>query len=152
MKCIFCESTGKGSKTEVTNSRKGKHGKDVWRRRKCITCKEIFTTTEYFSYDSLFVVKRNMTRKRFVYEKLFVSILNAISAGKGRDQGDDAMKAKRLTQEIVSAVLLLKSSYISTKDIIHLAYQILEKVDPFYALRYSMYSEYRIKTLEKKRF
>lgn len=150
MKCLFCEILRKQSKTEVINSRRGKDGKEVWRRRQCLVCKEIFTTTEHFSYDSLFVVKRNLSRKRFVYEKLFASILNAISAGKGRDQGDDAMLAKRLTKEIIQKLFTIKSKYISTKDIMRAAHTILEKEDIFFALRYAMYSAYRMKVLKSK--
>jgi transcriptional repressor NrdR len=148
MKCPYCETLGKSSGTEVINSRKGKGDDEVWRRRKCLKCKEIFTTTEHFSFDSLFVVKRNLTRKRFVYEKLFASILNAVSAGKGRDSGDDAMKAKRLTKEVTDKLFTFKSKYVSTKDIMRFAHEVLEKEDTFYALRYAMYSKYRLKVLK----
>ena len=150
MKCPYCESAGKVSKTDVINSRKGKGGEEVWRRRQCLKCREIFTTTEHFSHDSISVVKRNLSRKRFVYEKLFTSILNAISAGKGRDQGDDAMKAKLLTKETIEKLFLIKSKYISTKDIMRAAHSVLEKEDTFFALRYAMYSKYRLKVLKDK--
>lgn len=150
MKCRFCESAGITSRTDVVNSRKGKGGKEVWRRRLCTSCGEVFTTMETFSYDSLFVVKRTMVRKRFVYEKLFVSILNAISAGKGKDQGDDAMKAKHLTEEVIESLLTLHSKIIASKEIIHATHKVLEKEDAFYALRYAMYSTYRAKVLKKE--
>ncbi len=132
----------------MINSRPGKGGDEVWRRRECLTCHEIFTTSEQFSYDSIFVVKRNLTRKRFVYEKLFASILVAVGAGKGRDQGDDAMKAKRITKVIISRLFLIKSKYISTKDIMHATHTVLEQEDAFFALRYAMYSKYRLKVLK----
>ncbi len=151
MKCPYCTIQKKKSKTDVINSRQGKGGGEVWRRRQCLTCKEVFTTSEHFSYDSLFVIKRNLTRKRFVYEKLFASILNAISAGKGRDQGDDAMKAKALTKEVIHELFLIKSKYVSTKDIIRAVHHILQKEDAFFALRYVMYSKYRLKVLQDKK-
>ena len=150
MKCPYCESLGKRSKTDVINSRKGKGGEEVWRRRKCLVCGEVFTTSEHFSYDSLFVVKRNLSRKRFVYEKLFSSVLNAISAGKGRDQGDDAMKAKKITKEAIDKLFLIKSKYVSTKDIMRAIHGVLEKEDTFFALRYAMYSKCRLKVLKGK--
>lgn len=146
MKCPFCKS----SKTDVINSRKTSDGVGVWRRRKCLKCCEIYTTTEYFSHDSLFVVKRNLIRKKFVYEKLFVSIFNAIIGGKIRDQGDDASMAKRLTREIIDEIIKLKSKYVSTKEIIYFAYKVLEKENPFFATRYAMYSEFRLGVIEKK--
>ncbi len=148
MKCPYCESHNKSSKTDVINSRQAKHGEEVWRRRQCLTCAEVFTTSEHFSFDSLYVVKRNLTRKRFVYEKLFASVLNAVGAGKGRDQGDDAMKAKALTKEIITNLFMIRSKYVSTKDIIKAAHIVLEKEDSFFALRYAMYSQFRLKVLK----
>ncbi len=145
MKCPFCKSL----KTDVINSRKTNDELGVWRRRKCLKCGEIYTTTEYFSHDSLFVVKRNLVRKKFVYEKLFVSIFNAVIGGKIRDQGDDAAKAKRLTREIIDEIMKLKSKYISTKEIVSFAYKILEKENHFFANRYAIYSEFRLGVIKK---
>ena len=144
MKCSYCRK----GKTEVINSRKGKSDHEVWRRRKCPKCNEVFTTKEVFSYDSWFVVKRNLTRKRFLYEKLFVSVLNAISTGKGRDQGDDALSAKKLTEVVLFRLFELKSKYFSTKDVIRITHAVLEKENTFFALRYAMYSKYRSQTIK----
>lgn len=145
MKCPFCKS----SKTDVINSRKTSDQRGVWRRRKCLKCKEIYTTTEYFSHDSLFVVKRNLVRKKFVYEKLFVSIFNAVIGGKIRDQGDDAARAKRLTGEIIDEIIKLRSKYVATKEIVTFAYKVLEKENSFFATRYAVYSEFRLKVVDK---
>lgn len=146
MKCIFCKKT----KTDVINSRKGKGGDTVWRRRQCLSCKEIFTTEEAVSYSSFFVVKRNLTRKRFVYEKLFASILYAVSGGKDRDMGTDALLAKDITKDVIDTLMTHKSKYISSKEIIINAYHTLHKKDPFFASRYAMYSPYRMKITQKK--
>ena len=148
MECPFCKSEGKVSGTGVVNSRKTKDNDEVWRRRHCLECGEIFTTIERISYNSFFVVKRNLSRKRFTYEKLFSSVLNAIAAGKGRDQGDDAMKAKRIASDIIAKLFTLRSMYISSKDIIRATHHVLEKEDSFFALRYATYSQHRIKTLK----
>jgi transcriptional repressor NrdR len=147
MKCIFC----KKAETEVINSRKVKGEYEVWRRRKCLSCKEIFTTSEIFSYDSLFVVKRNMTRKRFVYEKLFTSILDAVSGGKEHDRGDDAIFAKKVTGLVITDLYKHKSKYLSSKDIIRTAYEFLGKEDSFFALKYASYSAYRLTTVQQKK-
>jgi transcriptional repressor NrdR len=146
MKCPYCK---KGD-TEVANSRKGKGDTSVWRRRKCLKCKEVFTTNEVFSYDSLFVIKRNLTRRRFVYEKLLASILMSITGGKGSDMGDDALKARDIAHKVIEDLFLLKSKYVSTKDIIHATHKELEKVHEFFARKYAMYSEYRMKVLKAK--
>jgi transcriptional repressor NrdR len=147
MKCIFC----KQSETDVINSRKGKGEHEVWRRRKCLSCKEVFTTSENFAYDSLFVVKRNMTRKRFVYEKLFTSILDAVSGGKGHDRGDDAVLAKKIIKQVVADLFKHASKYLSSQDIIRSVYGLLEKEDAFFALKYASYSAYRLATVQGKK-
>lgn len=147
MKCIYC-NTGK---TEVINSRKGKGEGAVWRRRECFDCKEVFTTSETFSYDSLFVIKRNLTRKRFVYEKLFTSILIAIIGGKDLDMGDSALIAQRVTEKVIKDLFLFKSKYVSTKDIIKNTYHELSLVSDFFAQKYTMYSPYRMHVIKGTR-
>lgn len=147
MKCPFCTKLHKKVDTEVINSRKGKSDQEVWRRRKCLYCNEIFTTTETFSYDSWFVVKRNLTRKRFIYEKLFSSILHSTEGGKGSDRGDEALYAKKVTKMVIDEIFNFKNSYFSTKDIIRITHSILVKEDQFFAQRYAMYSAYRLKTI-----
>jgi transcriptional repressor NrdR len=147
MKCVYCRI----GETDVINSRKGKGNNEVWRRRKCAKCEEVFTTSETFSYDSLFVVKRNLSRKRFVYEKLFASILVALSGGKGSDMGDDAVKAKGVARRVIEQLFLLNSKYVSTKDIIRASYEELGKEHEFFARKYAMYSEYRMKTVQGKK-
>jgi transcriptional repressor NrdR len=145
MKCIFCNH----KKTDVVNSRKGKGGNDVWRRRKCLSCDEIFTTEEIPAYSSFFVVKRNLTRKRFVYEKLFASILYAISGGKDKDMGADALLARDITTEVIKKLMTFTSKYISSKEIIVDTYKVLHKKDVFFASRYAMYSVHRMRVIEK---
>jgi transcriptional repressor NrdR len=144
MKCPFCHK----DTIIVVNSRQAKHN-SVWRRRKCLSCNETYTTTEVFSVDALFVVKRNLSRKRFVYEKLFTSILNAVIGGKIRDQGDDAAKAKRMCAVIIEKIIALNSKYIATKEIVRFAYEALAKEDSFYATRYAMYSDFRLRVIKK---
>jgi transcriptional regulator NrdR family protein len=147
MKCIYCEK----AKTDVVNSRKGKEDKEVWRRRKCLDCGAIFTTTEAFSYDTFFVVKRNLTRKKFVYEKLFTSILIATTGGKGHDMGDAALLSREITRKVIKTLFTFKSKYVSTKDIIRATYHELSLVNDFFAKKYSMYSAYRIHVIQGKK-
>lgn len=145
MKCPYC----KKSTTDVTNSRKTLDNKGVWRRRQCLSCDEVFTTKETFSYDSLFVVKRNLQRKRFVYEKLFASVLQVVGGGKIKDQGDEASKARSICQSILEEIVNIKSKYIASKDIIRITYTVLEKENHFFATKYAVYSEFRLKTINK---
>lgn len=120
----------------------------MWRRRKCVDCKEVFTTSEQLSQTALFVIKRNLTRKRFVYEKLFTSLLMAVIGEKGADMGNAAILAKEVAQKVVEDLLQYKSKYISTKDIIEKAYYQLSMVNDFYAKKYAMYSRYRMQVIQ----
>jgi transcriptional regulator NrdR family protein len=144
MKCPYC----KKNKTEVVNSRSAKGGEEVWRRRLCPVCKEVFTTREQVSASAWMVVKRNLSRRRFVYEKLYASLLAAVGNGKHRDQGDDALLAKRLAEEVLVDLRTIQSKYISTKDIIRACYKALLEEDQFFALRYKMYASYRTQVLK----
>lgn len=60
------------------------------------------------------------------------------------------MLAKRLTKESIQKLFSIKSKYISTKDILRATHSVLEKEDTFFALRYAMYSAYRMKVLKQK--
>ena len=146
MKCIYCEH----KQTSVVNSRKGKGQEDVWRRRSCEGCKQVFTTSESFSYDSLFVVKRNLTRKRFMYEKLFASILMSTLGEKDTDMGDMATFSKQITEKVVKDLFLFNSKYVSTKDIIKSTYHQLSLSNDFFAKKYAMYSRYRLYVIQGK--
>ncbi len=147
MKCIYCNESG----TDVVNSRKSKAGGEVWRRRSCPSCGQIFTTTEAFSHDSLFVVKRNLSRKRFVYEKLLTSILMAVIGGKHTDMGDSALISRGVAHKVIERLFLFKSKYVSTKDIIESTYHELSLVNSFFAHKYLVYSPYRIKVIQGKK-
>lgn len=92
-----------------------------------------------------------MTRKRFVYEKLFTSILDAVSGGKGYDRGDDAVLAKKITGQVIADLYKHRSKYLSSKDIIRSTYDFLGKEDAFFALKYASYSAYRLTTVQQKK-
>ncbi len=142
MKCVYCLQ----KKTEVANSREIKGGLITWRRRYCPSCKKVFTTKESAMADNLFVLKRNGSRQRFVYEKLFVSIFTVINIGKNKDNGNDAKLAKKISQKIMKKLFAASlNKNIASKTIIELACAELKKTGAAYADRYISYSDYRIK-------
>lgn len=96
--------------------------------------------------DNLFVIKRNGSRQRFVYEKLFVSIFTVVNIGKNRDNGDDAKLAKKISQKIIKKLFAISTNKaIASKTIIELVYAELKKINSSYADRYASYSDYRLK-------
>lgn len=146
MKCTHCSSSRGLSKkqTEVINSRLSGDGFSVWRRRKCLTCGYVFTTKESYDYESLFVTKRNGARKRFVYEKLFASVLFSVFGGKHGDVGDASLLAKEVTEGVIGKILEKRTRDISSQDIILLTYEELMKCSKFFADKYCFYSEFRM--------
>ena len=57
MVCFIC-----GGDTQVTNSRHQKRPNQVWRRRACVLCDTLFTTTEAIDYTKSLAVRS--TKKR----------------------------------------------------------------------------------------
>lgn len=141
MKCIHCGH----KKTEVTNSRIGKGGIEKWRRRKCLSCKRVFTTTESVFADNLFVIKSNKKRQRFIYEKLFASVFSVLNTRKSHDNGSDSMVAKKVTQKVIKNIFSLPnfSKDISTENLILLVHKELALLDRSYAEHYIYYSKFR---------
>src|SRR5688572_9004474 len=74
MFCVFC-----GNFTKVMNSRSPQRLNTVWRRRQCLECKRVFTSTERVDLEkSWAVVDPNDIEKDFHRYKLFLSIYNTL--------------------------------------------------------------------------
>lgn len=70
MVCVHC-----GHNTAVTNSRHLKRSNQIWRRRQCLTCKSIVSTTEQALYSKIWVVRGlSGALKPFSRDKLLLSI------------------------------------------------------------------------------
>jgi transcriptional regulator NrdR family protein len=141
MKYIYCSH----NKTGVTNSREIKKGILTWRRRHCQNCKETFTTKETPLADNLFVIKRNGTRQRFSYEKLFVSVFTVLNNKKGSDNGDDAKTSKDISENIINDIISRpkKGKNIFISELIATTYTRLKEISTAYADHYIYYSSHR---------
>ncbi len=73
MKCPFCGSED----NKVTDTRPGKEGKSVRRRRECLACSRRFTTYEYVEKSPLLVIKRDGREEPFDRQKLLLGIMTA---------------------------------------------------------------------------
>lgn len=72
MVCLYC-----GHKTDVINSRPQKRLNQVWRRRQCVDCQAVFTTTEAAVLADSLMVSAGGTKnllQPFIRDKLFISI------------------------------------------------------------------------------
>jgi len=129
MDCIYC-----GKETKVVNSRPKKADKQVWRRRRCLGCHAIVTSTEsYLLKDVLRVQKKNGSFEPFHRDKLFLSILKAT---------DHLPKTTELAGSLTATVLrhIIKRTpldvVVSSRVIAKEVSQVLKRYDAAAAVRY----------------
>lgn len=73
MRCPFCDH----QKDRVVDSREGKEGNVIRRRRECLGCRHRFTTYERMEDIPYMVVKKEGRRERFDRSKLSQGLLRA---------------------------------------------------------------------------
>ncbi len=73
MKCPFC----KANNDKVLDSREGKHGSAIRRRRECLECSKRFTTYERIGDITNFVIKKDQRREAYDRNKVLSGILKA---------------------------------------------------------------------------
>ena len=73
MKCPFCGQLG----DKVVDSREGKEGEVIRRRRECLACARRFTSYERIDEIPYMVVKKDGSRERFERQKLIAGLLKA---------------------------------------------------------------------------
>ena len=73
MKCPFCSHVG----DKVVDSREGKEGDVIRRRRECLDCGRRFTSYERIDEIPYMVVKKEGTRERFERQKVIAGMLKA---------------------------------------------------------------------------
>ena len=73
MKCPFCGHL----EDKVVDSREGKEGEVIRRRRECLDCGRRFTSYERIDEIPYMVVKKDGTRERFERQKVIAGMLKA---------------------------------------------------------------------------
>jgi transcriptional repressor NrdR len=116
MKCPFCRS----KQTEVYNTRSTKFGTQLWRRRRCQTCHEAFTTYESADLGFLQVRAQDASQRPYSRSKLYSAIALAL--------GSQSSAADAITDTVESKLLDLKSPVITAGQI---AATILTTLKPF---------------------
>jgi len=74
MKCPFFSS----QENKIIDSRLGKDGNSIRRRRECVSCKRRFTTYERVEEVNIMVLKKDGTRQPFDRNKIIAGLLKAI--------------------------------------------------------------------------
>jgi len=131
MVCIYC-----GAKTQVTNSRNQKKLKQVWRRRKCVNCSNIFTTIERIDYSTTLLIANNKGEvEEFIRDKLLLSIFQSLG-----HRASPIADAAAITDTIMSYVLnSLKTAVIKRDTLITISFNVLKKFDNAAAVHYLAY-------------
>ncbi|MFI5240761.1 MAG: ATP cone domain-containing protein [Candidatus Saccharimonadia bacterium] len=108
MKCPFCRET----KTDVYNSRATNAQNQVWRRRRCLSCGQSFTSYEQPDLRYLLVGDKNGKTGHFSRPRLFSSIYEAFESSHATPETIDAV-----TDTVEEKILDLKQSIITSKQI-----------------------------------
>ena len=122
MVCILCDS-----ETRVINSRSSKKEPSVWRRRKCIGCRVVFTSREKPDLEGIIRIESPLgSLKPFCRDKLLISLHRSLSHRKSPP--DDASE---LTDTIIFKLLHNKkhTSVISKQEIIDVSEKTLKNFD-----------------------
>ncbi|MDB5175913.1 MAG: NrdR family transcriptional regulator [Candidatus Saccharibacteria bacterium] len=120
MVCIYCSGN-----TQVINSRLQKRANSVWRRRKCLNCQAVFTTSEVAQYDGSWRVQSGKQLIAFSRDKLLLSIYESV-----RHRPEALQDASALTETIIGKLRHTASDGLLTiKDIIVVAQAILNNFD-----------------------
>ncbi len=131
MKCPFCRETT----TEVYNSRDTRFGTQIWRRRRCTSCHESFTTYEAPDLGFLKIVKKSGKKQRYSRAKLYSGIYGAFLSIPAKETTVDAItdtieaklldtKQRELTTQAIARVVLITLKHFNTAAFLrYLSYQ-----------------------------
>ena len=131
MKCPYCRSDD----TEVYNSRVTKFGTQIWRRRRCGSCHEAFTTYEAPDLGFLKVIKKTGRKQRYSRAKLYSGIYGAFLSIPAKETTVDAVtdtveaklldtKERELSSEAIAKIVLITLKHFNTSAFLrYLAYQ-----------------------------
>lgn len=132
MECPYCHKPI----TEVTNSRSTKHHSQIWRRRKCLNCREVFTTHEIIDLSHLMVVKKSGKAEVFNHAKLYSGIFYASNASKIPRR---EIFVEKITAEVERDLLALKKKRITSAEIADIVLGKLRKRHTATFLRFLAY-------------
>ena len=127
MQCPICRS----SQTEVYNTRATKFATQIWRRRRCLSCHEGFTTYEAADLGFLQVRAQNASQGPYSRARLYSGIAAAFEPAKADSTIIDAV-----TDTVESKLLDLKNPIIVSDQIAAIILATLKHFDTSAFLRY----------------
>ncbi len=135
MKCPFCSHLD----DKVVDSREGREGDLIRRRRECLKCRRRFTTYERIDEIPYMVVKKDGRRERFDRQKILQGLLKACEK-----RPVATPKLEALVEEVERFVQDSADRERSTTDIGNLMMARLKKLDKVAYVRFaSVYSDFK---------
>jgi len=135
MKCPFCAHLD----DKVVDSREGREGDLIRRRRECLKCGRRFTTYERIDEIPYMVVKKDGRRERFDRQKILQGLLKACEK-----RPVATPKLEALVEEVERFVQDSPDRERSTTDIGNLMMARLKKLDKVAYVRFaSVYSDFK---------
>ena len=128
MRCPYCTD----SSNRVIDSRLGRDGTEIRRRRECLECKRRFTTRERVEEVLPKVVKRDERREDFWREKILVAVRKACEK---RPVSADALD--RLVDRVERSAQELGEKEVSTRAIGERVLAELVELDTLAAARFA---------------
>lgn len=120
MNCPYCKSDSK-----VSNSRPTAKGTQIWRRRTCKSCGQIWTTQEVIDLTTSHqVTSQNNHSEPFSRDKLFLSIKDACAHRKSA-----LADATALTDTVLSQVLRQNTTVLSEQQLIDITNSVITRFD-----------------------
>lgn len=130
MFCPFCRTPD----TEVYNSRSTRFGSQIWRRRRCLKCKETFTTYEQIDLSFIKVIKKNGKKQHYSRAKLYSGIYAALVAIPSKETTVDA-----ITDTVESKLLDAKKRELASGEIAKIVLQTLKRFNTAAFVRFLAY-------------
>jgi transcriptional regulator NrdR family protein len=133
MVCIQC-----GGRTQVINSRPQLRINNIWRRRKCLRCGIIFSTSEEVDHSSIWIVKdRTGNVEPFERDILYISLYNSC-----KHRINAIPDASGLTQSIIAKLgSQVENGIITSQNIIQVAQVALSRFDKASSVHYQAFHQ-----------
>ena len=130
MVCIYC-----GHDTQVLNSRLRKKANQIWRRRKCIVCQNVFSSLEEVDWGQAVRMERRGHLEPFSRDQLFLSLYEAC-----RHRKTARNDATGLTETVLSRLWPhIDQASLTRERVISTTIEVLKRFDRAAASSYKAY-------------
>ncbi len=130
MVCVYC-----GHDTQVVNSRSQKRTNQVWRRRKCSNCGNVFSSLEEVNWGQAVRFKHKGHLEPFSRDKLFISLYEAC-----RHRKTAISDATGLTDTVLSKLWpRIETAALTRTQVIAATSEVLKRFDRAAATAYRAY-------------